>query len=378
MKKLSFNLFFVIVSFASGAQALVTNESAIISIQNNVPMTIQGNFTNSGTISNEGAMRLYGDWTNGGNYLSVSGTFSLLGESQIVDPGTSAYSNIRIVNGGTAVLSDLHVSESFELTSGIVSFMPDTRLLLDENTEVIGGNESSYIDGAMFATGSGNLFFPIGTSAEYLPITLSDVQISDSVGVQAFSVPLSIANTTNLDEFSQSRYWRIFGNDGFTASSIELPLANVTFIESSDEAVVAFASNLDMALQAIGSTTLSGSLESGSISAAGAIRAGYYVIADEGSEDPPITVINLVTSLQDGKHDFLRIENIEFYKNNLVEVFDRNGVKVFEMTGYDNQDKVFRGSANVGSRGELATGNYYFTIKLTGSKRESGFIYVKN
>ena len=378
MKQLKTYILLSFIAFTTYGQQLLTNDDATISITNGVSMTIQGNTSNEGTISNEGAMRLHGDWTNSGSYQSVSGTFSLVGESQIIDPGSSNYVNVRVANNGTAIISDLNVSESFELNSGIVSFMPSTYLFIAENTDIIGGSETSYIDGAMFISGSGDQFFPIGTSSEYLPITLSEVQSSDSVGIQAFSEPLAISNTTNLDAFSQSRYWRILDNANFSANNIVLPLSNETFIESSDEAVIAFASDLDMSLESIGLASISGSLQSGSISAAGMIRSGYYVLADAGLENPPITVINLVTSLQDGKHDFLRIENIEFYENNLVEIFDRSGVKVFEMRGYDNQDKVFRGSSNVGSRGELATGSYYFTIQLTGSKRESGFIYVKN
>ncbi|MEO1254816.1 MAG: gliding motility-associated C-terminal domain-containing protein, partial [Bacteroidota bacterium] len=151
-----------------------------------------------------------------------------------------------------------------------------------------------------------------------------------------------------------------------------------TFIKSSNTATIAFSEDLQESLQSIGMSSLSGSLMSGTISAVGSIRSGYYVIGEMITSNPPITVINLVTSLQDGKHDFLRIENIEFYENNLVEIFDRQGVKVFEMNGYDNQDRVFKGNANVGSRGILETGSYYYAIRLSGNNRKTGFVYVKN
>ena len=378
MKQILLLILATSVGATSTAQAILTNNDAVMSTTDGVIMTIQGNAFNNGTFSNEGAMRLHGDWTNDGRYRSVSGTFSLLGTSQIIEPGTDTYPNLLINNGGTAVLSDWHVSQSIELNTGIVSFATNARLLIHEYSNISGGNETSYIDGPMFISGTGDFFFPIGTSSEYLPVSLFGAQTSDSVGVQAFSESLLVSNTTNLDAFSENRYWHIIGGSDFTSSSILLPVVAETFVESSEEAVVAFTADLETSPLEPLASSLSGSIESGTITATSPINAGYFVIADASLSNPPITVINLVTSLQDGKHDFLRIENIEFYEKNFVEIFDRQGIKVFEMNGYDNQDRAFRGNANVGSRGVLETGSYYFTIQLNGSNREAGFIYVKN
>ena len=65
----------------------------------------------------------------------------------------------------------------------------------------------------------------------------------------------------------------------------------------------------------------------------------------------------------DGKHDFLKIENIEFYPNNRVEIFNRVGSKVFSIENYNNSDRAFIGIANIRSSKELSTGTYYYTIQ---------------
>lgn len=379
MKRFSILLWILSCStFELQAQNLFTNESSLVVINPGVPFMVEGNASNSGLILNEGALRLSGDWSNSGDYRSVSGTFTLSGNNQIFDPGSSSYNHLAVNSSGIVVTRNLSISNSLELVSGIVSLTSDAKLLLLENATISGGDENAYIDGALFTTSNGDFMFPIGTETEYIPVSISNIHATDSVGVRAFSSPLDASTSSELDAYSPNRYWEVIGSAALTAEGISLPLLNESFIESEDEAVIAFATIDENILNALGVSSIDGTLESGIVSTTANIAPGYYVLADQSVIGPPIKVINVVTSLQDGKHDFLRIENIEFYENNLVEIFDRQGVKVFEMEGYNNTDRVFTGSANVGSRGVLQTGNYYYTVKLTNSKREAGFVYIKN
>jgi gliding motility-associated-like protein len=85
-----------------------------------------------------------------------------------------------------------------------------------------------------------------------------------------------------------------------------------------------------------------------------------------------------VTPNGDGVHDFLKIENITDYPENTVVIYNRWGDKVFEATGYDNLSVVFNGNANIGSEGELDTGNFYYSIdKGNGDKVLTGFLFLK-
>ncbi len=378
MKKIILISSLLIIWNVTFSQALLTNANGLLSIDEGVSFTISGNLSNSGTIFNEGAMRLYGDWTNGGDYNSVSGTLSILRMSTI-DNGSSQFSNLVIdTPEGVLATSDLSITQSLTLSNGQLILADNVSIGIKERAIINGGDQSSYINGTLYLSPSEIMNFPIGTDTEYLPVTLENVNADTLVGVRVYGEELTVALSKEIAATSPNRYWRLIGDDTFISERIQLPLANETFIEDEDLVVIGFATDSTSNLEALGNGEFVGSLISGSIATVGNIMAGYYAIASEAITGPPITVINVVTTLQDGKHDFLRIENIDFYENNLVEIYDRAGVKVFEMNGYDNADKVFRGVANVAARGELATGSYYYTIQLTGSKRESGFIYIKS
>jgi gliding motility-associated-like protein len=77
-------------------------------------------------------------------------------------------------------------------------------------------------------------------------------------------------------------------------------------------------------------------------------------LSDDDSEledDPTVIVIegctmkafNAVSPDGDGLNDFFLIQGIECYPNNTVEIYNRWGIRVFGVDGYDNKNNVFRG-----------------------------------
>jgi gliding motility-associated-like protein len=100
----------------------------------------------------------------------------------------------------------------------------------------------------------------------------------------------------------------------------------------------------------------------------------FGAVLAEGSTE--IKVYNVVTPNGDGRHDFLQIENIAEYPDNMVSIFNRWGNKVFEINSYNNSENIFDGVSDKGE--ELLTGNYYYVIdKGNGDKRLSGFLLIK-
>ena len=87
----------------------------------------------------------------------------------------------------------------------------------------------------------------------------------------------------------------------------------------------------------------------------------------------------------DGKNDYFHIGGIERYPNNVVRIYNRWGVKVFETEGYDNVTRVFRGISNgrvtVEQAEKLAQGTYYYVIEYydSNNNKESlvGWLYLK-
>ena len=73
------------------------------------------------------------------------------------------------------------------------------------------------------------------------------------------------------------------------------------------------------------------------------------------------------------------IDGITGFPNNQITVFNRWGNKVYEVNGYNNADRVWRGNANVSSFGdnEVPDGTYFYIIDLgDGSKPRTGYVIV--
>ena len=85
------------------------------------------------------------------------------------------------------------------------------------------------------------------------------------------------------------------------------------------------------------------------------------------------------------KNNHFHIEGIENYPNNTVRIYNRWGVKVFEMSGYNNTTKAFRGvsdaRATLEASDNLPQGTYYYIVEYVDehnkTQTETGWLYLK-
>ncbi len=99
-----------------------------------------------------------------------------------------------------------------------------------------------------------------------------------------------------------------------------------------------------------------------------------------------IIVNNAVSPNNDGINDTFRIQGIDCYPDNTVEIYNRWGVEVFKTSGYNNADKVFNGYSNgrvtVNADKGLPSGTYWYVLTykdLSGqSKQKTGYLYIQN
>ena len=99
-----------------------------------------------------------------------------------------------------------------------------------------------------------------------------------------------------------------------------------------------------------------------------------------------LNIHNAVTPNGDGMNEYFDIENIteDCYKDNTVEIYNRWGVKVFDVDDYDNEIRVFRGLSEgrttVKEASELPTGTYFYILKYKGSEgnytTKNGYLYL--
>lgn len=80
----------------------------------------------------------------------------------------------------------------------------------------------------------------------------------------------------------------------------------------------------------------------------------------------------------DGTNDVWRIRGIENYPTNSVRIFNRWGNLVFEIEGYNNQDRAWSSYSTAGLvAGDVPDGTYFYLINLrNGESPRSGYVIV--
>ncbi|MDI5889353.1 gliding motility-associated C-terminal domain-containing protein, partial [Flavobacterium yafengii] len=97
-----------------------------------------------------------------------------------------------------------------------------------------------------------------------------------------------------------------------------------------------------------------------------------------------IEIFNAVAPNGSGDNKIFRIRGLECYTDNTVEIYNRWGVLVFERSGYNNDDRAFRGISEgrvtVKQSDELPEGTYYYILKYKDSAATShekaGYLYI--
>ena len=232
----------------------------------------------------------------------------------------------------------------------------------------------------------------------------TESKVNVEIGAIAL-VATGILNDTNNDGFQQAGETITYsfvitntGNVALTNSTIAFPLASI----------VMTGGPINLAVGASDATTFQGvytltqaDIILGSISnqatASGTTPAGAEVtdLSDGKSilgDNPtvvttngcPIEVYNGMTPGGDGKNDMFVIGGIDCYPNNTVQIFNRWGVLVYNQTGYNNNDKAFRGisegNLTLSKEEELPVGTYYYVFSYTDSAsvlhEKSGYLYI--
>jgi gliding motility-associated-like protein len=86
-----------------------------------------------------------------------------------------------------------------------------------------------------------------------------------------------------------------------------------------------------------------------------------------------IIAFNLVNTNGDPLNDKLSFEEISYFPDNSVKIYNRYGKLVWETTGYNNTTNAFKGKANVSvymNDSFLPAGTYYYILVYNNTYRE--------
>jgi hypothetical protein len=188
------------------------NVSGTVTMSPVTPVRTQINFPGGGTLNvgtslkdgtinlGTGTINLGGSLTLG-TFNSGTGTINFNGGGTQQITGIVSFYNMGMTNAAATLqlLGNVTVTNTLTLTAGKIELGPSLMSLTNTTpaNQLVGGNSSSYI----YATGPGRLRrngltagthnFPVGTSANYLPVTIVPTALSD------FAVNVFSPATTN-------------------------------------------------------------------------------------------------------------------------------------------------------------------------------------
>jgi hypothetical protein len=197
------------VGCAITAYAQVIHNSANLYLGSDVEVHVDGSFSNSGFVQNQGDLYVSGDWTNTNVYQGL-GRLTLDGTTtqRLSNNANSIYA-LRINSGGSVEWNDkLVVDKRLELLNGIVRIANPYSLTLAATATVAGGSTSSFVEGPLITRGTGYKFMPVGKAGGYYPVELLNVSgIDPVVQVEVFDQTPAL----RLDGYGRvmsSVYWK--------------------------------------------------------------------------------------------------------------------------------------------------------------------------
>ncbi len=321
---------------------------------------------NSGNlrIHEEGTLGFHTDLINDGPFDENSGLAGFYGSDLITVSGALApiLYDVEIFNSSGVLLNtSLAVANNTDFFLGdFVSPRnnPSVSYSYLQNAFSTGASDDSKVDGYASLSGQQNFTFPVGDDAQLRPL------IMDSNGVNSLALcayffedpnnpsTFPAFNTgikpRNIFGVSTVEFWRL---EGSVLSRVTLawnPRSNLAGLTADVNSITVMGwSKASSQWVNLGRESLAGDLDNGIVRSAPFIPDDYEILTF-GSADEPEELLALedyyLSPNGDGINDFLEIPELELSPNNRLEIYDRRGLKVFQMDNYRDE---FTGISNV-------------------------------
>lgn len=213
--------------FNFGLSAQVIQNNTIVYIGEGIEVVSPASIITASFLQNNGKISLKGDWQNQGIYQGL-GELALAGTlEQSVYNNDQDITRLTIEGGGDKVIQGLlTVDGRLSLVDGIVYTTEGGSLVLTTEADINGGNDRSYINGALTHKGTGYKFYPIGKGGRYLPVEFIDTNgATPATTLEAFYDPAfhPLIDVINIQSFSPA-YWLLGITEGvFNEGLVNLP-----------------------------------------------------------------------------------------------------------------------------------------------------------
>ena len=311
----------------------------------------------------------------------------------------------------TITIGTTTITESIYSNDSIGGQAPNASLV---NFQVIGGSKDSDNFYLLSVNLAGNVLIPQGTpigtyTLEYRICDIYHQSNCDTaivkVSITSPPVPPSSLVVTP-DEFTytgNSIVGNILANDTIDDNPIEFPNddINIEAEEPTDTAPYIETSTGNVIVPThtpAGTYTLNYELCIENLTICDATTVEVIVPDNPTPPSPPkpqedetasptnvLITYNAISLNDDNKNDYFHIEGIEKYPENTVRIYNKEGLKVFDVVGYDNKSQSFRGFTQGGvavkESLELSSGTYFYFIEYTDEnhqlQRKIGWLYLR-
>ncbi len=258
----------------------------------------------------------------------------------------------------------------------------------------VGEGNFSKVNGYAEVISQQNFTFPIGDNQQLRPLILNSEGVNPSAKCAYFledpNNPISFNegfDTENrprdMGAISTTEFWRLVGNVSSTISISWNERSNIGALTEDIGTIIPVGWNKSTGRwESLGEGGAVGDLSQGFVVSAPFIPDNYEIITF-GAIGEPTDILDLdnylITPNGDGLNDFLTIPELEQSPNNILRIYDRNGLKVFEKRNYVNE---FNGFSNVDnmviSREKgLPIGIYFYIVSLEDLNLDfQGFLYL--
>lgn len=385
MKKYTFIVFFLLAASVSAQTALFNNGN--LRMHEGGSIGFHTNLINVSPLDNNlGLAGFYGT-----QLLTISGTLT----PQFYDVEIALDNDLQLAIG-----IDNSNNTNFILGSIRTPLtQPEIFYTFLNDSFYTGETDLSKIEGYAAITNQQDFGFPIGDSEFMRPLILN----SESTNLFAKSAyfledannPVSLPDAFNtfdvdldIEVVSDIEFWRLEGNIPSTITlSWNVRSAMSNFTDDATKIIPVGWSKLSQRwINLVGSTPV-GNLSEGFVSTEQFNPDEYEILTLGISKTPYQPLSREVLSLDnymvsvndDGVNDSFFIPELADLGTNYVQIYDRYGLKVFEMQNYTDEFVGFSNLNNVpfGAEKGLPVGVYFYTIDLPGEDLSfQGFLYL--
>lgn len=386
----------IVLSLQVQAQNDITVNRGDLKVSPGTEVSTHFNFVNEqqGNVLNDGEFYFFGNYKNEGlfSYTTNSTTGYVVFEGKMSDvqkiEGTSPSSFYDVLfnksKAGTAfhLKNDIAAGGTVNMTNGVVLMdkAQGGAFIFLKGAQAINAKDASYVEGEVIKQGKDAFTYPIGKSGYYRLAGIS-AQANDAesyTGEYFYENPTvkyiqknktGIVNTVNDKE-----YW-VINQTKPTNNSMVLTLswddrttpAALTTNAAKDLHIVRWDEKQELWVDEGGIVDFAAKTVTTPVNVEG---FGVFTLA---TIKPPllhpgdVVIYNGVTPNNDGMNDYFIIDNINYFPNNHVTIYNRWGRKIYATQAYDSKGNVFKGYAEgvdvVGKGEKLPSGTYYYVVE---------------